>query len=288
MSRALSSGRVKKWDAVLVDEGQDFQPEWWALLRESLKDGGEMMLAADATQDLYGLRNRWTDIAMTGAGFRGRWIQLKGSYRIPRNLLEPLRDYAQAFLPEGADLVDSPADDEPNLPYDDCHIRWVSCAEWEVAQVTASEIEALPTRTGGPVLAWADIAFVTPDHDIGLHMLSHLPPSLRVRHVFAPTKAEQRARKFAFWAGDGRIKGSTTHSYKGWESRAVVGALTRSRTLEDLASAYVSLSRVVRHLHGSYLTVVCSDEKLNRWAQEWFETIEPARLDPAPAVPVPF
>jgi len=54
-------GLVQHYDAVLVDEGQDFQPNWWGLLRKVCKPEGEMLLASDATQDVYGTANSWTD-----------------------------------------------------------------------------------------------------------------------------------------------------------------------------------------------------------------------------------
>ena len=41
------------YDAVLVDEGQDFLPAWWDVLRRVCKPGGEMLLVADETQDIY-------------------------------------------------------------------------------------------------------------------------------------------------------------------------------------------------------------------------------------------
>ena len=59
------------YDAIIVDEGQDFQISWWQALRNFLSDNGEMVLAADPTQDLYGTASNWTDEAMVGAGFSG-------------------------------------------------------------------------------------------------------------------------------------------------------------------------------------------------------------------------
>ena len=60
-----------RFDAVLVDEGQDMLPSWWEALRLVVKDepDGEMLLVADRGQDVY-LRNPvWTEEAMLGGGF---------------------------------------------------------------------------------------------------------------------------------------------------------------------------------------------------------------------------
>lgn len=99
-------GIVPKFDAILVDEGQDFHPSWWNVLRKVCQPGGEMLLVADATQDVYGTARSWTDEAMTGAGFRGGWAELKISYRLPPTALKVAREFAITFLP----------DDTLNLP----------------------------------------------------------------------------------------------------------------------------------------------------------------------------
>ena len=63
-----------RYDAVLVDEGQDFQLEWWNLLRHCvLRDGGEMLLVADRTQDIYQtagwtVKSPWPGPASTAGG----------------------------------------------------------------------------------------------------------------------------------------------------------------------------------------------------------------------------
>jgi superfamily I DNA and RNA helicase len=65
-----SSSGVKRYDAILVDEAQDFRLEWWRALRLACVPAGEMLLVADATQDVYGTAGAWTENAMAGAGFR--------------------------------------------------------------------------------------------------------------------------------------------------------------------------------------------------------------------------
>ena len=86
VERAIQNGgsSVSRYDAILVDEGQDFNLTWWNLLRKVLSPGGEMMLVADTTQDLYGRSSRWIESRLENAGFRGGpWYQLEGSYRFP-------------------------------------------------------------------------------------------------------------------------------------------------------------------------------------------------------------
>ena len=43
-----------------------------------------------------------------------------------------------------------------------------------------------------------------------------------VQHVFGTTQSERRKRKTNFWGSAAGVKGCTVHSFKGWESRAVL------------------------------------------------------------------
>src|SRR5262249_27761801 len=94
---------ISSYHAILVDEGQDFNLTWWNLLRRVRRDGGEMLLPADATPALYRRCCHWTDESMRGAGFDGPWFQLEGCYRFPRELVPYLRQFAEEFLP-GSDI----------------------------------------------------------------------------------------------------------------------------------------------------------------------------------------
>jgi hypothetical protein len=92
---------VTQYDAVLCDEGQDLNLDWWNLLRRVVRKDGEMFLAADRTQDLYGKAVRWTEDSLQNAGFRGgRWYELEGSHRFPVELVPHLRRFLQMFLPD--------------------------------------------------------------------------------------------------------------------------------------------------------------------------------------------
>src|SRR5262249_12264096 len=104
---------VAKYDAILVDEGQDYRPNWWDALRKACKPDGEMLLVADATQDVYGTATAWTDDVMDGAGFRGEWAKLSVSYRLPPRALDMAREFAQRFLPN--ETLDLPEPEQGSL-----------------------------------------------------------------------------------------------------------------------------------------------------------------------------
>ena len=132
-----SEGLVPHYDAVLVDEGQDFQPNWWGLLRKVCKPDGEMLLASDATQDVYGTARSWTDGAMKGAGFAGVWTKLNISYRLPSGLIDFVREFGRQFLPR--DNADLPPTRQLELNINACELRWIQVGPGQAASTTADE-----------------------------------------------------------------------------------------------------------------------------------------------------
>ncbi len=110
-ANAYAHGQGPVFDAVLVDEGQDFTLEWWNLLRDHVcKPGGEMLLVSDPTQDLYDKRAWVEEDSMAGAGFSGPWAELEGSYRIPDDLVPIANEFSLRYL-DGERLAVSVPDD---------------------------------------------------------------------------------------------------------------------------------------------------------------------------------
>ena len=91
-------GAMPRYDAILVDEGQDFRPSWWQTLRLALKPGGEMVPAADKTQNIYATAAAWTEDTMANAGFPRSLVELKISYRLPPAVIPLVSRFAEEFL----------------------------------------------------------------------------------------------------------------------------------------------------------------------------------------------
>ncbi len=61
----------EKWDAVLVDEGQTFQPNWFKCCVAALKDSenGDLLIVSDKSQSLYQRRNfTWKSVGVKAQG----------------------------------------------------------------------------------------------------------------------------------------------------------------------------------------------------------------------------
>jgi hypothetical protein len=70
---------AEKYDAILIDEGHDFEPDWFRCAVGLLKGGaeGDRLVAVDGAQSLYG---------------RSRGFTWKSVQRGPRQLVEPISD----------------------------------------------------------------------------------------------------------------------------------------------------------------------------------------------------
>jgi hypothetical protein len=121
-------------------------------------------------------------------------------------------------------------------------------------------------RVTGPKggAANADITFICDDIAFGKGVTGELDTysGIRTIHTFENDRMEQVRKKMAFWKGDARIKATTLHSFKGWESRLLVVYVGHAAGDESLASIYVALTRLKRSPAGSWLTVVCSAPQL--------------------------
>lgn len=257
---------IERYDAVLVDEGQDFLPSWWDALRQVCRPGGEMLLVADATQDVYGNARFWTDETMKGAGFSGGWAELKKSYRLPQDALLQAIDFAEQFLPK--DTLDLPEALQINLGLEPCKLKWIQTDLESSFVACEKEVLYMAKDTSIP-----NITFLTIDKGMGLKLVSAIEAKdIRVIHTFGKDDFESRRKKMAFYMGDARVKATTLHSFKGWESSAIVFYVGSSTDERSLARIYTGLTRVKKSPNGSFLTVISCAPELKSYGETWANT----------------
>jgi superfamily I DNA and RNA helicase len=85
--------RLGRFDAILIDEGQDFSNEMLKTLLGILRPGGDLVIALDSYQDLYSRRGPWKSLGIQAVG---RTSYLGGVYR---NTAEIFR-FTQRFIGE--------------------------------------------------------------------------------------------------------------------------------------------------------------------------------------------
>jgi hypothetical protein len=78
----------KKYDAIFVDEAQDFQPEWFRCCTNALKGGlsGDLLIAADGAQSIYDTPRSFTWKSV-GVNAQGRSRQLTVNYRNTKEII---------------------------------------------------------------------------------------------------------------------------------------------------------------------------------------------------------
>ncbi len=268
----------EKFDAIMVDEGNDFSLQWWHQMCDALKDGGEMMLAFDQTQDIYLRAGEWTEEKMQGAGFTGRWNELRGSYRFHGDLLPGLKYFTATYMSNTE--VDLPIPTESE--FSPLASRWVQIADrgssdW--ISVCLDELESLqsslPQDSG-----YSDIVCLIPEHFDGFRFVQAVEDRLgiQVAHIFSDAnnkdlrQQESRPLKRAFRSGNGQLKATTIHSFKGWEARHLLIYIDDIRKTKTMpAQFYTALTRLLRHVGGSLLTVVSSCPELREFGQQFFD-----------------
>ena len=255
------------YDAILVDEGQDFRLNWWQTLRKALKDGGEMLLVADKTQNIYGTAGDWTEQAMVGAGFQGGpWAQLSTSYRLPPSIIPIIRKFADEYLSD--EETDIPPTEQAELDLYPTELRWVQVRPSNAIEACVDEVRRQMVRLRVDT-AIPDITFLS-GSTVGRELVEEYGrKSVRVLNTFDRQGEEQRRQKLAFFQGDSKVKATTPHSFKGWEARHLVLYVEGIDRARDRALLYTALTRLKRHVDGSVLTVVCSCPDLYDFGSQW-------------------
>ena len=259
---------VQQYDAILVDEGQDYLPHWWNLLRKVCRPGGEMLLVADLTQDVYERGGSWTDAAMTGAGFTGRWAFLEESYRLPYSLIEPVREFGRRFLP--GEQVDLPPARHGDLDLYPCAQRWVQVGPQQLAAKAVEEIWRTLKTNEDNGLSVSDTTVLVDSQHLGKQIEEQLAgKGVKCITTFTEDPHEERRKKLGFFMGDARIKMTTFHSFKGWEARALILCVDHAQEIKDKTLLYIGITRTKRHELGSFLTVVSGEPSLDGYGRTW-------------------
>jgi hypothetical protein len=293
VEQAFDQGFRQQYDAVLIDEGQDYQRAWWDLLRSRVvAPDGEILVVADPTQDVYG-RFEWTaDDTIAGAGFSGDWTDLAGSFRLPDDIAPWINDFAAEHL-EGEVLRAMPAPDELGLTTGGASST--SVRRWtNVERVSdlgrAVGLEVVRVLRENPTLRPGDVAFLCDYHHDGVAAVRVIQEAgIPVHHIFSrDPDAPRRRRKHRFWPGAAAVKGCTVHSFKGWEAPAIVlgiGADERAKRI-----AYLAMTRLHAPADGrpAVISVLNADKRLahSGTAFQAGSAAPATELRPAPPTPV--
>ena len=246
--RACERGQIPaaQYEAILIDEGHDFRPEWLKLIVQMVDPKtNSLLLLYDDAQSIYEReRKRKFSFKSVGVQARGRSTILKVNYRNTREVLELATRFA-------ADLLKAKSADEDNVPL--------------VSPVSAGRngpeplVISLPTigdearyiaerlkeahRLGTP---WRDMAVIYRDYAAaGKPLISTL------RGAGIPLTYFKDAR---FSKDQDTVKALTMHSCKGLEFPMVAiagvgrGEAQVKQDAEEMRLLYVAMTRATNQL----------------------------------------
>lgn len=196
--------KYPKYDAILIDEGQDFYENYFEVLQKFLNERKEVLIVVDDKQNIYNIDGRWVDNRMSG--FKGAWGLLSSSYRLPRKILSLANSFSKEYLPN-SQLLAEPGHIILNLDM----VVWKN---FNSINDAASEIGKVIRNTIDSKLRIhpSDIAILVEKETTGQIVLDALKKNnIDYIHAFS------REHKHMFWMDTGRVKVVTIHSFKGWE-----------------------------------------------------------------------
>ena len=267
---------IEKYDAIFVDEGQDFELLWWQCLRKSLKVNGEMYLAADINQDIYNHSKYWTEESMKGAGLPASWLQLKISYRLPTNVIPFVKKFMEFWSGDfNADYI--PEEQKQLRLLETCKIKWIQTDYENIEMKCFKELMNLIKEDDKSERSFTDLTYITDNEDIGLR-IKNILESKKIECIDTYDEKKynnqtnynlQKRKKCYFYKGAERIKLTTLHSFKGWEGRMILVNINKAENIEHVKLIYTALTRVKAHPEKSFLHIICTNSKLQKFAENY-------------------
>ncbi|KAF5044838.1 AAA domain protein [anaerobic digester metagenome] len=263
-----------KFDAILIDEGQDYEWEWYNLLSKFLKSRNELFFVCDENQNIYGRNLSWVQDMGRFEGkvqFKGRWAELKEVHRLPKEIGNIANRFSEKFnlkqSVKTSKYTQLTLFERPPL------VKWenINLKDWRQNMIDAYETIKNQQITWEEGHA-SDIAILVPSRDLGKKAVALFKKrNIEVNHVFEnENQTKDHHHKKAFWIGDSRLKISTIHSFKGWEAIHVIMLIPPSwRGEEDLdALVYTSMTRTRKNL-----IVLNCNERYNEFGEKLHEQL---------------
>jgi superfamily I DNA/RNA helicase len=251
VAEAVDKGQIPggQYEAVLIDEAHDFEPQWLALAAKIVDpDKRSLLIVYDDAQAIYKGRKRpvWSHL---GIDARGKTTVLKINYRNTSQILS----FAKRFA---ADVLGAPgvqADDEAAilLPEDagrqglEPEVR--KCVDYDGEAHAIAEWLQGRHKAG---YTWPQMAVLYPEHHIGERVAA------ACARLGIPVDVAKVNRN-RITVGTPAVRLMTMHTAKGLEFPCVavagLGALGRHGTAldDDVRLAYVAITRAT---HEAFLT----------------------------------
>jgi len=265
------NNRFRKYDAIIIDEGQDFLPLWLQALMPLLSNNNEIFLVCDENQNVYKRKQNWTDFTGLGTNFNKRWRELKTSYRFPPKLAEYANLFVTEFLPSNEIPLIS---DVHELSFFNHHFMWVNISEnVDIREYVFKTLKFLHSEEN---MHLEDIVVLVYTHDEGIRVADYLKArKVKVNDVFA-RNGSSKEKKLAFKITDIGLKMSTINSFKGWELLTTILITPDVKKIDDTQKHYLTYTGITRTR--SNLIVINRSDVYRKfgstWPKSWKESYE--------------
>ena len=218
VEEAIRDRNVGMFDSILIDEGQDYEWEWYDLLSRFLGERDELFFVCDKKQNVYDRELNWIDNMGDFKGkvkFKGRWPELNTVYRLPKEIAEVSNRFSREY---GLDQSVKMDFSQSTLSRDSILFKWenVQAADW------LSEVFRAYKTLKDEGVYDSDMVILVPKNRMGVELVKFLKgKGVDANHLFPMNERGWRNKK-TFTSGDRRLKVSTIHKFKGWEAPNVV------------------------------------------------------------------
>lgn len=260
-----------KFDYILIDEGQDFKADWIRFLKNFFTDKGELFIVYDKAQNLYG-HGVWIEDSeqIKDIGFKGKPGHLKYTHRLPNKIVQKIALVRQKLQLEGEDILLTKQEQESFFQKTFWHNYHPNTRLEKLQQIE----QHLRNLYGSNQLE--DIAILTTNENTGAEIVKYVNTlDFKTSHVYDLKRQQdserRRVEKWKFQGGTGRLKVSSYHSFKGWQTPNVLLILDSPTTnyngeqitmgnppLEAVQNAlFISMSRVKGRADNGEYTFTC-------------------------------
>ncbi len=233
-----------QYDAVMIDEGHDFRPEWFKLVVQMVNPATNSLLVLyDDAQSIYATRGKGR-FSFKGVGIQaqGRTTILRVNYRNTSEIL----DFAAGFARQLLTQEDADEDGIPRLAPVSAGRRGTRplLVKLPTVRDEADEIARRLKEANRKGVAWKDMAVLYWDGEDRREMYR----ALSEQHIYVVGKDS-----LSFAKDDDKVRFLTMHNSKGLEFPlvAIMGGRIAQQAREDAEAAkllYVAMTRATSQL----------------------------------------
>lgn len=229
--------RLPKYDAILVDEVQDYQTSWMRILQQYfLKDHGEFLAFGDVKQNVYG-RPLDSEKLVTIPKVPGDWTTLNICHRAGnKQLVDLALDFQNAFM---TDLPTDEVSTDNNIELDFSSLHYYESARGASADDAYQLCKKALSDCGADLnntVILSSTCDILRETDYLCRQDGMITATMcETKEVYEKLKAEKSGfaikedldsvrenKKHHFSMQSPGIKLSTIYSYKGWEAETVI------------------------------------------------------------------